>query len=956
MKFIIEPINDTDCRIVDIDCSAMQGQSVDELTIPATVEQDGKVYAVKEVGRGVCSTNKFDENTAKFATLRRLKKIIFSEGIEVIDGVMTNSGNNADERGNAETLTDVVLPSTLKKIGDNSFYCCKTLSSINIPDSVEEIGEDAFANCESLKMFPWPASLRKVNVSAFSGMMQTSDENGNNRISLRIPDSMEEISGGIGWGYPYINECTVSAKAWNALDASSLTSRIYIIDIPEGVTKIIGKYSHVERVTLPSTIEEIGPEAFKDSHALDCITELPAVLKSIGTDAFYNARKSDETKELRIPSSVELVGEGAFANCNLRLVGDKATMKSMMGQPGAFNGTAVVSIDIPEGATEVVVSNCPELVSLTIPSTVSKITRISSCPKLKELYIPDSVTVIDCIDYCDSLESLRLSQNLEQLKYIGNCDSLKELYLPDSLKKLKDPESYGEVFHSLRAKIKASLEVWKLICSCENCFEKYAPLDGELIIEEGIETITDGFLYGGYNGSDVTAVSLPSTLSRIGQSAFKKCGNLKSLTIPAGVEVVPVEMASECYSLESVEFAEGSQLKEVGSEAFIKTKLKEFTFPDGFTKLGGEVFKDIETLESVTFPASTTDFGFKVDSWGDVTTPFVRCKNLKQVIFLADDPATAAYPVALGKLCDWYVPDHMVDHVKAFIDKAKAEYPKVKGIGAKSVKPLSKLKGGAPEPKKKAPAKKQQAMTQAISMHTLGLRAVYRFAVAEEDMPMLDNNIDMAILAARYLRDKSSECSFEICRGSLDDELSLDTAVNSATEKQWHATPKSKVKLDFAYVASLPENFPVALAPELAQHGGFENLFASRCPNYGKELPEGAPAYLVVGIKVSAHFDFMIGEKEKFNVKKITVMDGWFSYRTKRCWRFGMMYNGRYIPATSFAFSTGQYALTVKAYKEPSEETEISAPELVVDGVKFEYPSFNTQSYPFVNDILSLVK
>ena len=54
MKFLIEPINDTDCRIVDIDCSALQGQAVDELTVSATVVQDGKTYAIKEVGRGVC--------------------------------------------------------------------------------------------------------------------------------------------------------------------------------------------------------------------------------------------------------------------------------------------------------------------------------------------------------------------------------------------------------------------------------------------------------------------------------------------------------------------------------------------------------------------------------------------------------------------------------------------------------------------------------------------------------------------------------------------------------------------------------------------------------------------------------------------------------------------------------------------------------------------------------------
>lgn len=50
MKFIIEPINDTDCRINDIDCSGLQGQTISELTIPASVQHDGKTYHVKEVG------------------------------------------------------------------------------------------------------------------------------------------------------------------------------------------------------------------------------------------------------------------------------------------------------------------------------------------------------------------------------------------------------------------------------------------------------------------------------------------------------------------------------------------------------------------------------------------------------------------------------------------------------------------------------------------------------------------------------------------------------------------------------------------------------------------------------------------------------------------------------------------------------------------------------------------
>lgn len=100
----------------------------------------------------------------------------------------------------------------------------------------------------------------------------------------------------------------------------------------------------------------------------------------------------------------------------------------------------------------------------------------------------------------------------------------------------------------------------------------------------------------------------------------------------------------------------------------------------------------MEALESITFPASMTKFWYSA---------VLRCRSLKYVVFLADDPATAVYPATLGKKVDWYVPDNMVDHVKALIADKK--------VDAKAAKPLSKLIGGKPAPTKNAPAKKTPA-------------------------------------------------------------------------------------------------------------------------------------------------------------------------------------------------------------------------------------------------------
>lgn len=65
-----------------------------------------------------------------------------------------------------EDITEVVLPSTLKRIGKSAFQECVNLESINFPEGLEEIGECAFCNCLSLSEPTLKASV-KVGFMAF---------------------------------------------------------------------------------------------------------------------------------------------------------------------------------------------------------------------------------------------------------------------------------------------------------------------------------------------------------------------------------------------------------------------------------------------------------------------------------------------------------------------------------------------------------------------------------------------------------------------------------------------------------------------------------------------------------------------------------------------------------------------------------------------------------------------
>jgi len=59
-------------------------------------------------------------------------------------------------------LKEVILPSTVARIGEYAFLECKSLESINIPSSVKEIGVSAFWDAYALKFFTLPEGLEVI--------------------------------------------------------------------------------------------------------------------------------------------------------------------------------------------------------------------------------------------------------------------------------------------------------------------------------------------------------------------------------------------------------------------------------------------------------------------------------------------------------------------------------------------------------------------------------------------------------------------------------------------------------------------------------------------------------------------------------------------------------------------------------------------------------------------------
>jgi hypothetical protein len=137
------------------------------------------------------------------------------------------------------------------------------------------------------------------------------------------------------------------------------TSCVGEVDLPEGITKIgdeatVGPFytaTSLTAIRIPSTVELIGPDAFKQASALTTVTfAADSSLTTIFRDAFQAA---SSLVSIEIPSRVTSIGDNAFArNPSLASISLPEGLISL-GQMVFWDATSLTSIDIPASVTSI---------------------------------------------------------------------------------------------------------------------------------------------------------------------------------------------------------------------------------------------------------------------------------------------------------------------------------------------------------------------------------------------------------------------------------------------------------------------------------------------------------------------------------------------------------------------------------------------------------------------------
>ncbi len=147
----------------------------------------------------------------------------------------------------------------------------------------------------------------------------------------------------------------------------------------------------------------------------------------------------------------------------------------------------------------------------------------------------------------------------------------------------------------------------------DNCFRGNDLLTSVTVSEGVVEIYQASFM----NCTQLESISLPSTLSILGEWAFYNCPSLKAIALPSGMTHINEHTFAYCSSLKTVSIP--SSVRVIGKDAFAECHaLTSVTLPAGVTEIEERTFLNCENLATVKILGNVTRIG---------TSAFSGCSN-----------------------------------------------------------------------------------------------------------------------------------------------------------------------------------------------------------------------------------------------------------------------------------------------------------------------------------------
>ncbi len=310
----------------------------------------------------------------------------------------------------------------------------------------------------------------------------------------------------------------------------------------------------------------------------------------------YPRGRAAENDTYTIPGSVKTIGEGAFANSELKTVIIPEGVLKI--ESNAFGNTYnLTSITLPDSLTTIESDAFGNsgLKTVIIPENVISIgDRAFWSDGISSIYVVAGNTVYSSDDagvLFNKNKTTLMQYPLgrandtytvpETVKCIGSkafycCPALKNIILPQSVTDIK-----AEAFFN-----------------CENLSSINLPSE--------LTELSEGVL----SQTAITEIVIPESITAIDESAFEDCDKLTSVTIPENVVEIGERVFYGCDALAEVEIC-GNTVT-IGSYAFGDCSSLESIIIPKNAIIEEDAFKDCEELKDVYYGGRAEDFDEKV--------------------------------------------------------------------------------------------------------------------------------------------------------------------------------------------------------------------------------------------------------------------------------------------------------------------------------------------------------
>ena len=559
------------------------------------------------------------------------------------------------------SLESVVIHDGVTSIDYCAFSECVNLTSVTIPNSVTSIGTAAFEFCESLTSITIPDSVISISGSAFYETGYYYDEDNWEDDVLYIGKHLLEVKTTKSGSYTIKDgTVTICDHAFSYCDA--LTS----VNIPDGVISI-GRYAfsdctNLVNINIPNSVTNIYDHAFSDCTSLASVT-IPNSVTYIEERTFQSC---ESLTSITIPDSVTSISVCAFSSCTSLTnvtIGKNVTSISSCAFSSCTSLTNVTLSDSITNIDEYAFDQCTSLTDICytgseedrenivfeegndyllnatwhynvspdekyytytvingeamitevdpelsgdiiIPSTLGgyPVTRIgecafAACKDITGVIIPDSVTTI-------------------LPEAFSGCTALTSITIPDTMIRIGGGVFFDTGYYN-------NEDNWEdnVLYIGKHLVEVEKSISGAYVIKNGTLTIA---VQAFGSCTDLTSITIPDSVKKIGDFAFSGCENLESIILPDSV----IDMGWNAFMETGYYYNDdnwedgvlyiGKHLIATDSEAVSG----DYAIKEGTVTIATDGFAYCEELTEITIPNSVKMIGF---------SPFSNCNELESI-------------------------------------------------------------------------------------------------------------------------------------------------------------------------------------------------------------------------------------------------------------------------------------------------------------------------------------